>query len=85
LIEYTHIDTERHILFGAAIIAISYWMVLVCIGSSADSALKAALYRYATMGKVAPGFTEETFRRPWRKQGKPSWRATWGPMKPWEI
>jgi len=67
------------------IIAISYWLVLVCIGSAADSALKVALYRYATTGKVAPGFTEETFRRPWGKQGKPSWRATWWPMKPGEI
>ena len=77
------------IVIGAPLIgfimAISYWLVLVCIGSAADSALKAALYRYATTGKVTPGFTEEAFSRPWEEQRKPSWRATWWPVKPGEI
>ena len=47
------------------IVAIPYWLILVCVGSAADSALKAALYRYVTTGKVASGFTEETLSNPW--------------------
>lgn len=46
------------------IISLAYWLILACIGSAANSALHAALYRYATTGKVAPGFTEEVFAKP---------------------
>jgi len=54
--------------FNGFIIALPYWLALICIGSAADSALKAALYRYAKTGKVAPGFTEEALRRPWENK-----------------
>jgi len=72
------------------IIALPYWLVLACVGSAADSALKAALYRYATKGKVAPGFAEETLSKPWgeqeRKQSRwTGWAPTWWPVKPGEI
>ena len=71
------------------VIALPYWLVLACVGSAADSALKAALYRYATKGKAAPGFGEETLSKPWGEQQKRSQRRSWGrgwwPVKPGEI
>ena len=62
-------------LIVGLIIAIPYWLIIVCIGSAADSALRAALYRYATTGKVAPGFSREVLRKPWgeRKQTPRKW------------
>ena len=51
-------------LIVGLIISLAYWLILACIGSAANSALHAALYRYATTGKVAPGFTEEVFKKP---------------------
>lgn len=72
------------------VIALSYWLVLACVGSAADSALKAALYRYVTKGEVAIGFAEETLSKPWGEQEREqsrwrSWAPTWGPVKPGEI
>lgn len=57
-------------LIVGLIIATPYWLIIVCIGSAADSIFHTALYRYATTGKVAPGFSEEVLRKPWgeRKQ-----------------
>lgn len=52
------------LIFGL-IIAIPYWLILICVGSAADSTLHAALYRYAVTGKTASGFSKEFLTKPW--------------------
>ena len=47
------------------IITVIYSLILVCIGSAANAAFYAALYRYATTGRVAPGFSEDVLAKPW--------------------
>jgi hypothetical protein len=44
---------------------IVYWLILACICASMDGIFKAALYRYATTGKMTPEFPEEFFKNPW--------------------
>jgi len=40
-------------------IAIIYWIIIACVGSAAQGVLTAALYRYATTGKVSPDVVPE--------------------------
>jgi hypothetical protein len=47
------------------IIAVVYWLVLGVIASAAGSVLLAALYRYATTGKVSEEFQGVSFDNPW--------------------
>jgi len=42
-------------------IAVVYWLILGLVGSAAQSILVAALYRYATTGKLGFGFPENLF------------------------
>jgi len=51
------------IVAGAAI-AVVYWLILAVIVSAAQSVLAAALYRYATTGKVSEEFQEMSFAKP---------------------
>jgi hypothetical protein len=46
-------------------IAIVYWLVLGLVASAAQSVLVAALYRYATTGKVSEDFAGLSFDNPW--------------------
>ncbi len=48
--------------FAAAVI---YWLVLGIVFSAAQSVLVAALYRYATTGKIAEDFAGISFQNPW--------------------
>lgn len=52
------------IIVGVAI-ALIYWLMLAAIASVAKTAFVTALYRYATTGKVAPGFTPDSIINPW--------------------
>ncbi len=54
------------------IIAFVYWMVLAAIASVAKTAFITALYRYATTGKVAPGFTPDSITNPWGEAPVPA-------------
>jgi len=47
------------------ILALIYWLVLAAIASVAKAAFITAIYRYATTGKIAPGFTPESITNPW--------------------
>ena len=47
------------------VIAIVYWLVLGLVASAAQSVLVAALYRYATTGKVSEEFEGLSFQDPW--------------------
>jgi hypothetical protein len=47
------------------IIAVVYWLVLGVIASAAGSVLLAALYRYATTGKISEEFQGVSFDNPW--------------------
>ena len=51
------------IVAGIAI-AIVYWLILAVVLSAAQSVLVAALYRYATTGKVSEEFHEMSFAKP---------------------
>jgi len=50
-------------------IAILSLLTVSIVVSAATSIFHVALYRYATTGKVAPGFPEEIFRDPWGAHG----------------
>lgn len=52
------------IIFGL-VIAMVYWVGLAAVSSVAQTAFVTALYRYATTGKVAPGFSPESITDPW--------------------
>jgi len=47
------------------VVAIVYWLILGLIASAAQSVLVAALYRYATTGKVSEEFEGLSFQNPW--------------------
>ena len=47
------------------LIAVIYWILLVLVFSAAESVLVAALYRYATTGKVSEEFAGMSFQTPW--------------------
>ncbi len=47
------------------VIAVVYWIILGLIASAAQSVLVAALYRYATTGKVSEDFAGLSFDNPW--------------------
>lgn len=54
------------LIIGLAI-AVCYWIALAVIASAAQSILTAALYRYATTGKVSREFgSKQLFENPWR-------------------
>lgn len=55
-------------LIVGLIVAIPYWLTLACIGQAANSALHAALYRYAVTGKIASEFSKEVLTNPWRER-----------------
>jgi len=40
-------------------IAIIYWIIIACVGSAAQGVLTAALYRYASTGKISPDIVPE--------------------------
>jgi hypothetical protein len=50
---------------AGVVIAVVYWIVLGLVASAAQSVLVAALYRYATTGKVSEEFAEISFENPW--------------------
>ena len=52
------------------LVAIIYWVILGLIASAAQSVLVAALYRYATTGKVSEEFAGMSFQDPWGMQGQ---------------
>jgi len=55
-------------LVGAIVgiaVAVVYWLIIAVIASAAHSILIAALYRYATTGKVSEEFVGFDFARPW--------------------
>lgn len=47
------------------VIAVVYWLILGLVFSAAQSVLVAALYRYATTGKVSEDFAGLSFDNPW--------------------
>lgn len=47
------------------VVAIIYWLVLAVVASAAEAILVAALYRYATTGKVSEDFEGAVFAQPW--------------------
>jgi len=47
------------------VVAIVYWLIIAVIASAAQSVLVAALYRYATTGKVSEDFEGFVFTQPW--------------------
>jgi hypothetical protein len=47
------------------VIAVVYWLILGLVFSAAQSVLVAALYRYATTGKVSEDFAGLSFENPW--------------------
>lgn len=47
------------------VIAVVYWIILGLVFSAAQSVLVAALYRYATTGKVSEDFAGLSFDNPW--------------------
>lgn len=47
------------------VVAVIYWLVLGIVFSAAQSVLVAALYRYATTGKIAEDFAGLSFQNPW--------------------
>jgi hypothetical protein len=47
------------------VVAIVYWLIIAVIASAAESVLVAALYRYATTGKVSEDFEASVFTQPW--------------------
>jgi hypothetical protein len=52
---------------AGAIVAIVYWIALAIVASAANGVLIAALYRYATTGKVSREFaSEQLLANPWR-------------------
>lgn len=51
-------------IIGLAV-AIVYWLILAVIASAAEAVLVAALYRYATTGKVSEDFDPSIFSQPW--------------------
>lgn len=54
------------LIIGLAI-AVGYWIALAVVASAAQSILTAALYRYATTGKVSREFgSKQLFENPWR-------------------
>jgi len=53
-------------LLAGVVAGVIYLLMLACIISAADKVLAAALYRYATTGKISPGFTAECIKNPWR-------------------
>ncbi len=60
------------IVVGFAI-ALIYWVTLAAIASVAKTAFITALYRYATTGKITPGFDPEIITNPWGGgQGTPT-------------
>lgn len=71
-------------LIVGLIISLFYWLILACIASAATSAFHAALYRYATTKKIAPGFTEEALTKPWGARPSASPLASRG-LKPGTI
>ena len=65
-----------HILGGGQaglIIGIGWFVVYILLISVVNSAthgiFAAALYRYATTGEVAPGFSSHNFTSAWRPEG----------------
>lgn len=58
-----YIGSVASIVIGA-VVMIVYWLVLGIIASAAQSVLVAALYRYATTGKIAEEFEEVSFAKP---------------------
>ena len=52
-------------LFIGLIIAIIYWIIIACVGSAAQGVLTAALYRYATTGKISPDIVPEHLLKPY--------------------
>ncbi|MGQ9588182.1 MAG: DUF6159 family protein [Thermoplasmata archaeon] len=55
--------TISSIIIGV-VVAVVYWLILGIIASAARSVLVAALYRYATTGKVSEEFEGVSFARP---------------------
>lgn len=54
-------------LIVGIIVAFMYWIALAIVASAAQSVLVAALYRYATTGKVSREFgSEQLYSNPWR-------------------
>lgn len=51
------------LLFALVAVAV-YWIAIAVLAMSASGVLLAALYRYATTGKVAEGFPEKVIRNP---------------------
>jgi len=47
------------------VVAVVYWLILAVIASAAESILVAALYRYATTGKMSEDFDGAVFAQPW--------------------
>jgi hypothetical protein len=53
-------------LFVGLAIAMVYWVVLAIAGSTTRGIFVAALYRYATDGKVPPGFSRDDLADAWQ-------------------
>jgi hypothetical protein len=47
------------------VVAVVYWLIIGIIASAAEAILVAALYRYATTGKVSEDFDGSVFAQPW--------------------
>ena len=47
------------------IIAIIYWVIIACIGSAAQGILTAALYRFASTGKISPDIVPDHLLKPY--------------------
>ena len=59
------IMTNSFVVFVVvALLVVAYWIGLILVGSAANAVLMAALYRYATTGKMAEGFPDESIKNP---------------------
>lgn len=58
-----YMGTIASIVIGV-VVAVIYWLILGIVASAAQSVLVAALYRYATTGKVSEEFEDVSFARP---------------------
>lgn len=56
-------------LFVGLAIAVVYWVLLGIAGSATRGIFVAALYRYATDGKVPPGFSRDDLAEAWQPRG----------------
>lgn len=52
---FISLNSVLGLIVGIAV-AFVYWIIIACVSSAAQGVLVAALYRYATTGKIAPDF-----------------------------